>query len=236
MRALCHLISLLLIASLGACAATPPRWRPEALISLDRAKSSKSEEIFPTEYRNARDTFLQAEELLREGHHNEAEKLYLLAQQEALVVRQRAEAERARRAAEEKRRAEEEARLAEERRKAAELERQQAERVAREKAAEAAAAKAAAEAARKRAKPAPVKEQHLVSSYTVKRGQSLPLIAAQPEVYNDRALWPLLYRANRDQISDPRHLWPGQVLRVPRNVGRDDVQEAHRYAQERPLH
>jgi nucleoid-associated protein YgaU len=70
----------------------------------------------------------------------------------------------------------------------------------------------------------------------VTRGESLPFIASQPQVYGDRTLWPLIYRANRDQIRDPRHIWPGQVLRIPRNMGREDVAEARRYAQERGLH
>ncbi|UFS70270.1 DUF4398 domain-containing protein [Geomonas sp. RF6] len=234
MRALRHLIFLLIIASAGACAVTPPLWRPEARTSLDRATAAKAEEIYPAEYRTARDTFLKAEELLQKGEKKEAEKYFLLAQQEATMVRKKAEAEAARRAEERARLAEEAARVAEERRKEKEIELEEAARLLQQKAAEEAAAKAAAEAARKRVKP--VKEQRPVTSYTVRRGQSLPLIAAQPEVYNDRNLWPLLYRANRDQISDPRHLWPGQVLRVPRNSSRDDVAEARRYALERPLH
>jgi nucleoid-associated protein YgaU len=66
-------------------------------------------------------------------------------------------------------------------------------------------------------------------------GETLPLIAAQPEVYGDATLWPLLYRANRDQIRDPRHLWPGQVLRIPRTFSREDLTEARRFAQDKQL-
>jgi nucleoid-associated protein YgaU len=31
----------------------------------------------------------------------------------------------------------------------------------------------------------------------------------------DPTLWPLLYRANRDQIKDPSLLYPGQRLTIP---------------------
>jgi len=87
-----------------------------------------------------------------------------------------------------------------------------------------------AEARRKSEKPRPEKEVQLVVRHTVKRGQTLPQIAAQPGVYDDSSLWPLIYKANRDQISDPAVLWPGQVLRIPRNFNKDDISEARRFA------
>jgi nucleoid-associated protein YgaU len=67
------------------------------------------------------------------------------------------------------------------------------------------------------------------------RGETLPQIAAQSDVYNDLTVWPLLYRANRDQIRDPGHIWPGQVLRIPRNLSREEIAEARRYSQDKPL-
>ena len=78
----------------------------------------------------------------------------------------------------------------------------------------AAEAEAAAAAKAKAApKEAPVQ---LPSTYTVRRGETLPQIAGRVEIYNDASLWPLIYRANRDQIRDPKRLWPGQVLTIPR--------------------
>jgi LysM repeat protein len=71
--------------------------------------------------------------------------------------------------------------------------------------------------------------------HTVKRGETLPQISAQVDVYGDYRLWPLLYRANRDQISDPRHIWPGQVLRIPRNSTREEMSEARRYSLDKPI-
>ncbi|GAB4300190.1 MAG: DUF4398 domain-containing protein [Desulfuromonadia bacterium] len=75
----------------------------------------------------------------------------------------------------------------------------------------------------------------LVSTHTVRRGETLPQIAARPEVYGDSRLWPLIYRSNRDQISDPRRLWPGQVLRIPRSYTPEEMAEARRFAAKKPL-
>jgi nucleoid-associated protein YgaU len=49
--------------------------------------------------------------------------------------------------------------------------------------------------------------------HVVRPGESLWRIAAS--VTGDPALWPLLYRANRDQIKDPSLLYPGQRLSIP---------------------
>jgi len=79
------------------------------------------------------------------------------------------------------------------------------------------------------------KEVQPVSRYTVKRGETLPQIAAKLEVYGDSSLWPLIYKANRDQISNPAVLWPGQALRIPRNNDKNDISEARRFSLERSL-
>ena len=70
----------------------------------------------------------------------------------------------------------------------------------------------------------------LPTSYTVRRGETLPQISARTEIYNDSTLWPIIYRANRDQIRDPKRLWPGQVFVIPRNFTRAEADEARRYS------
>jgi nucleoid-associated protein YgaU len=79
---------------------------------------------------------------------------------------------------------------------------------------------------------AAIKESSSAQSplYTVRRGETLPQIAARSEIYNDASLWPLIYRANRDQIRNPTQLWPGQVLKIPRHFSRDEAIEAKRYS------
>lgn len=79
---------------------------------------------------------------------------------------------------------------------------------------------------RQEIQPPPIPTVH----YTVKRGETLPQIAAKQEVYSDTNLWPLIYRANRDQVRDPYQLWPGQVLKIPRNFSKEDAMEARRQA------
>jgi len=74
-------------------------------------------------------------------------------------------------------------------------------------------------------KPRAPKESHLV-----RPGESLWTIAAQRLVYGDALQWPLIYKANRDQIKDPRQIYPKQELTIPRNVSAEEVEAAREMA------
>jgi nucleoid-associated protein YgaU len=50
-------------------------------------------------------------------------------------------------------------------------------------------------------------------TYTVKAGDSLSKIAKRE--YGDAADWKKIHEANRDQISNPDLIHPGQVLKLP---------------------
>jgi nucleoid-associated protein YgaU len=50
-------------------------------------------------------------------------------------------------------------------------------------------------------------------TYTVKAGDSLSKIAK--EVLGDASAYPKIFDANRDQLSDPDKIQPGQVLKIP---------------------
>lgn len=229
MRLFARLTTLLLLLTAAACATQPPRFREEAAAKLDQLKLEGGERLRPSEYASMLQAFLKGDAYMMENETQEADRYFQLTVLKGELLAREVAEDRARQQAEA-------ARLAEEQRQA-ELERlakMEEERLARARALEK-AQKEAAEAERKKAKP-PVKEPVLVPSWSVRRGESLPLIASRAEVYGDRNLWPLIYRANRDQIRDPQHIWPGQILRVPRNLGRDDYAEARRYAQEHPLH
>ena len=51
--------------------------------------------------------------------------------------------------------------------------------------------------------------------HVVGPGDSLWSIAAQPDVYDDPYLWPVIYKFNRDQIVDPALIYPEQRLVIP---------------------
>lgn len=52
--------------------------------------------------------------------------------------------------------------------------------------------------------------------YVVKKGDTLPKIAARPEIYGDTGQWQRIYDANRDVIGRDRKLKIGQVLMIPK--------------------
>ncbi len=66
--------------------------------------------------------------------------------------------------------------------------------------------------------------------YVVKKGDTLPSIASKHEIYNDSYMWPLIYKANRDQIKDPKVLYSGQDLKIPREMAAEEIIEARREA------
>ncbi len=70
------------------------------------------------------------------------------------------------------------------------------------------------------------------SNYRVRSGENLFAIAARRKVYGDALLWPLLYKANRDQIKDPQQIYPGQVLTIPRDVSEEEKEKARSTARE----
>ncbi len=70
------------------------------------------------------------------------------------------------------------------------------------------------------------------SNYRVRSGENLFAIAARRKVYGDALLWPLIYKANRDQIKDPQQIYPGQILTIPRDVSEEEKEEARTTARE----
>jgi LysM repeat protein len=56
----------------------------------------------------------------------------------------------------------------------------------------------------------------LCEQYTVKKGDSLWWIAKYKDIYNDPLLWSIIYEANKKIINNPKLLYPGQELEIPR--------------------
>ena len=67
----------------------------------------------------------------------------------------------------------------------------------------------------------------------VVRGDSLWSISGQSDVYNNPYQWPLIYKANRDQIQDADLIYPGQTLTVDRNPTASEVASAVDHARNR---
>jgi len=229
-----YLLVLTVVAA--GCAVTSPKFKNDSYELYLRFSGSEAAALFPVEFEDINLALHRGDEQLASDNIDTADLYYQLAIGKLSLLESQYVNEVKRR--------EEAARLVLEKREreAAEelLRKLQAERERAEEAAMAAARAKKIEAekaeARRRAERArSEKEVPPAAAHTVKRGETLPQIAALADVYGDSSLWPLLYRANRDQISNPAVLWPGQVLRIPRNYDRNDLNEARRFSSDRQL-
>lgn len=82
----------------------------------------------------------------------------------------------------------------------------------------------------KQPETAPERDPPRPEEYVVKEGETLWTIAARRIIYHDALLWPLIYKANRDQIKDPRQIFPEQVLTIPRDITQEETDEAREKA------
>lgn len=236
MKSFTLLILCFILVLVTSCAAPVSIYRDEAGLALERVSVSRAEVFFPHEVQDLVRTFSQADSDYQKGDIPKADLYYSLSLGKAQMIESlylkelKRREEAARREFEMKRQAEAELALQKK------LEQERAEELAIEAALKAKKAEIEKAEARRRAERArQEKELQLVHRHTVKRGETLPQIAALPEVFGDSSLWPLIYRANRDQISNPAVLWPGQDLRIPRNSDRGDISEARRFAAEHPI-
>ena len=213
--------TVLLAVFLAGCASAPPRWRENASARLEGIEVGTEDSGFREEYENAIRTFVRGDELCQAGEPALADTYFRLALVEAELLDQKLAVARMNRAADAQ----------------GKLARDQN---AREAALEAQRTRErmAADAASRHSRPDKIrqrKDRSLPTQYIVRRGETLPQISARPEIYNDYRLWILLYRSNRDQVSDPSHIHPGQILRIPRNLSSDEIAEARRSSAEKPL-
>jgi nucleoid-associated protein YgaU len=70
-------------------------------------------------------------------------------------------------------------------------------------------------------------------SYTVVRGDNLWNIAGKSSVYGNPYQWPLIYKANSDQIKDADLIYPGQTFSIDRNPSAAAVDAAVNHAKTR---
>lgn len=69
-----------------------------------------------------------------------------------------------------------------------------------------------------------------LTTYIVQNGENLYSIAARKTIYHEGLLWPLIYKANRDQIKDPQQIFPGQTLMITRQHNNDEKENARETA------
>lgn len=73
-------------------------------------------------------------------------------------------------------------------------------------------------------------EKRFPTFYTVKEDDTLERIASLPYIYNDKYYWPLIYKYNRNQIGNPKKLYKGQILKIPRNITMEEIYKAREEA------
>jgi nucleoid-associated protein YgaU len=59
--------------------------------------------------------------------------------------------------------------------------------------------------------------EELPATYVVKKGDTLEKIAARKDIYGDKNKWIKIYNANKDILTAPDRIYPGQVLKIPRD-------------------
>lgn len=70
--------------------------------------------------------------------------------------------------------------------------------------------------------------------YTVVKGDTLWAIAGSSAIYGDNFHWPLLFKANRDQIQDPDLIYPDQSFLIRRDFTDDEKARAKDAASKTP--
>lgn len=84
-------------------------------------------------------------------------------------------------------------------------------------------------------KKAPV---HPKFQHSVKKGDCLWNIAGDSRYYDDAFLWPVIYKANRDEITDPDIIEVGQTLTFPlkEEISSKEALSARQEAEARPAY
>ena len=69
--------------------------------------------------------------------------------------------------------------------------------------------------------------------YRVQRGDTLWGISGREQIYNDPFMWPLIYKANSQQIRDPDLIFPRQIFVIPRDYTPEEAAAAIQRARQR---
>lgn len=223
-------IILILLAGLflWGCASNPREELQLARRAVAQAYAAGAPDLAPDEYQAASTALQDAENLIRFGNYKLARKVLPQAATHGFRATFKAREERVKLEVEKKKQEEQ-------------LKKEEEEKKARLAKIEAEKRKTSHiyESRKKRDKPK--EKPPLLTHFEVRKKQSLWAISALREVYNDPLLWPAIYKANRDQIKDPRQVFPGQVLTIPRQLSesakqttRQEARESNAFAEENP--
>lgn len=218
------LFTLALVASLVSCAKPPHQELDAAEYMVRRARDLRAMDFAPVEYQAARTALSDARMAMDKADYGDARDSVEYALQHARRAVSLAEEGQARLEQEEA----EQAILAEQARQS-EPKKAKSENTEIKQEQKQTAAKPAAKPA---PVPTPKPQIEMVDKYIVGEGETLWTISAQPQVYGEGLLWPLLYQANRDQIKDPRQIFPGQTLDIRRDMTSEEQEEARQRARE----
>ena len=226
------LITLALVASLVSCAKPPHQELDAAEYMVKRARELQAMDFAPVEYQAAHTALSDAHRAMDRADYGDARDSVEYALQHARRAVSLAEEGKAKLEREEAEQAilAEQARQAE--RKKAQAEETQIKPETKQPVAKPVAKPAAKPAAKPSPVPTPKPQIKMVDEYSVGEGETLWTISAQPQVYGEGLLWPLLYQANRDQIKDPRQIFPGQTLDIRRDMTSEEQEEARQRARE----
>jgi len=70
--------------------------------------------------------------------------------------------------------------------------------------------------------------------YSVTKGDTLWGIAGMNDIYGDNFQWPLIFKANRDQVQDPDIIEIGQDLAISHEFSQEEVSMAIENAKKTP--
>jgi len=217
-----------LILLISGCAKKPVAELQDIRSIVAHAYAAGAAQQAPAEYQLASSALQAAELQVRDGDYRQAVKtLELVRRYSAEAMRKVKE----HKLVEEERRVAAEKRLAELKQQQ-EIERQEEQKRERERKRKS--------TKQQQEKTVPVietsikvkKKRVLVDEVEVQAGENLATLAAREEVYGDALLWPLIYKANRDQVKNPEEIFAGQIFVVPRDKSNDEADAARQEARE----
>ena len=222
------LFTLALVIALGSCVKPPYQEMDSAEFMVNRARQLQAVDFAPVEYQAAQTALGDARRAMDKADYGDARDALEYALLQARRAVALAEEGRARLEQEEA----EKAALAERARQVEQIKAQAITTEIKPMEEQPAAEPALRPAVKPAPAPAPKPKIELADEYTVGEGENLWTISAQPQVYGEGLLWPLLYQANRDQIKDPRQIFPGQILGIRRDMTEEELEEARQKARE----